>query len=279
MQNVHSHAWTAEEHMQPSTIAEADRSRGFKLDLSVTRNAFLADMAIFEKTIVFGLKARRTGFWVPDEVISEFVKGYEDRLIGFAAADPTQPEHMEELTHAVKTLGLRGLKLGPIYAGFDPRDPICDPMYQFCQKESLPILFHAGTTFNQQAPIQFGKPEIFDAVGAKYPGLRIILAHMGHPWMEECMAVIRKHPHMYADVSALYYRPWQYYNGLVAAQEYKIGHKLMFGTDYPFAKAQESVDGLKNINSLTEGTRLPRISEDMIDGILNRDSCALLGLK
>ena len=118
MQNVHSHAWTAEEHMQPSTIAEADRSRGFKLDLSVTREAFLSDMAIFEKTIVFGLKARRTGFWVPDEIISDFVKGYEDRLVGFAAADPHPARAYGRVNPRGEHSGSSGSQAGPHLRGF-----------------------------------------------------------------------------------------------------------------------------------------------------------------
>jgi predicted TIM-barrel fold metal-dependent hydrolase len=42
---------------------------------------------------------------------------------------------VNDLTHAVEDLGLRGLKLGPIYAGFDPRDACCEA-------HGLPILFH-----------------------------------------------------------------------------------------------------------------------------------------
>jgi len=31
------------------------------------------EMAPFEKVAVFGLKARRTGYWVPDEFVATFV--------------------------------------------------------------------------------------------------------------------------------------------------------------------------------------------------------------
>jgi hypothetical protein len=30
----------------------------------------------------------------------------------------------------------------------------------------------------------------------------------------ETIAVIRRHPHVFADLSALYYRPWQFYNSM-----------------------------------------------------------------
>ena len=140
--------------------------------------------------------------------------------------------------------------MGPMYAAFDPRDPRCDPVYAYCQKNGLPILFHVGTTFNSAAPLRFTRPWLFDEVAIRYPELRMVLAHVGHPFSDECLVVIRKHPHVYADISALYYRPWQFYNTLIIAQEYKVTHKLLFGTDYPFAGGQASIDGLRNVNHI-----------------------------
>lgn len=90
--------------------------------------------------------------------------------------------------------------------------------------------------------------------------------------------VIRKHPHIYADISALFYRPWQFYNMLIAAQEYNVTSKLLFGTDYPFAKAAESILGLQNANHIIGNSELPRVTAATIDGILYRDALTLLGL-
>ena len=279
MQNIHTHTWDAQLHFQPETIREADISRGYPLDLTVRLEPFLQDMAPFEKVVVFGLKARLTGYWVPDAYVSDFVARAPEKLVGFAACDPTQPEHFEELTYAIETLKLRGLKLGPIYAGFDPRDRLCDPLYHYCQECGLPVLFHTGTTYNSKAPLEFGRPGLLDEVAIRYPGLRMVLAHCGHPFSEECLVTIRKHPNLYADISALYYRPWQFYNTLIAAQEYKVTHKLLFGSDFPFARGQESIDGLRNANQVVANSGLPRISEQVINDILNRDALHLLGVK
>jgi uncharacterized protein len=278
MQNVHTHTWDASLHFDPQTVRESDLSRGYPLDLTVRFDEFVREMEPFEKIIVFGLKARLTGYWVPDNYVAEFAARAPGKLIGFAACDPTQPECMEELRFAAETLHLSGLKLGPIYAGFDPRDPVCDPVYSYCQERGLPVLFHTGTTFNHAAPLQYGRPWLLDEVAIRYPGLRIILAHVGHPFSEECLVVIRKHPNMWADISALYYRPWQFYNTLIAAQEYRVTHKLLFGTDYPFAHSQDSIQGLQQVNDITASSGLPRVSNAAIQDILERDACYLLGL-
>jgi hypothetical protein len=278
MQNVHSHAWDTSLHFQPKTVQEADRARGYPLDLTVSVERFLKDMQPFDKVVVFGLKARRTGYWVPDEYIAQFVSHAREKLVGFAACDPTQPEHMEELRNGVEQLRLRGVKIGPIYAGIDPRDPRCDSVYRYCQANGLPILFHTGTTFNHNAPLSYGRPWLFDEVAISYPDLRIVLAHVGHPFSEECLAVIRKHPHVYADTSALYYRPWQFYNTLIAAQEYNVTQKLLFGSDCPFATGQASIDGLRNVNHIIGSSGLPQVTAETIEGILERDSLSLLGI-
>jgi uncharacterized protein len=279
MQNIHTHTWDSALHFQPETIREADLSRGYPLDLTVRLEPFLQDMAAFEKVVVFGLKARLTGYWVPDEYVAEFVARAPEKLVGFACCDPTQPEHFEELTYGLEQLKLRGVKMGPIYAGFDPRDKLCDPIYAYCQENGLPILFHTGTTYNSKAPLEFGRPWLLDEVAMRYPGLRIVLAHTGHPFSEECLVTIRKHPNLYADISALYYRPWQFYNTLMAAQEYKVTHKLLFGSDYPFAKGQESIEGLRSVNRIIGSSGLPRISDMVIDDILHRDAFNLLGIQ
>ena len=99
----------------------------------------------------------------------------------------------------------------------------------------------------------------------------MILAHMGHPWYGDCIAVARKQPNVFCEISALFYRPWQYYNILIEAQEYKIIDKVFFGTDFPFSKVGESVDGLLNINDQVAGTKLPRVSDETKALILNSD--------
>ncbi len=279
MQNIHTHVWDQNLHFDPATVRETDLSRGHPLDLTVRFEAFMEEMAPFEKVAVFGLKGKATGYWVPDEFVAAFVKKAPQKLAGFASCDPTQPGCREELEHAIEQLGLVGVKMGPIYAGFDPRDSRCDPVYSYCQERGLPVIFHTGTTFNHAARLEFGRPWLWDEVAIRYPELRMSLAHVGHPFCEECLVVIRKHPHVFADIAALYYRPWQFYNLMIAAQEYRVTHKLLFGTDYPFAKAAESVAGVRNANHIIGGSGLPRISETAIEEMLARDAFGLLGIK
>ena len=72
------------------------------------------------------------------------------------------------------------------------------------------------------------------------------LAHLGHPWEGETIAVIRRHKNVFADLSALYYRPWQFYNSMRLLVEYRTEAKVLFGSDFPFANPAATVAGLES---------------------------------
>jgi predicted TIM-barrel fold metal-dependent hydrolase len=56
-------------------------------------------------------------------------------------------------------------------------------------------------------------------------------------------------------------------------------HKLLFGSDFPIASPQETMDSLQHVNDVIEGTKLPPVPQEELDKILHRDSLALLGLE
>ena len=153
------------------------------------------------------------------------------------------------------------------------------PVYEYCQRHHLPILIHQGTTFPRLAPLKFASPIQLEDVALAYPDLIVVIAHMGHPWIDETLVLIRKQPNFFADISALYYRPWQFYNGLISALEYGVLDKLLFGSDFPFTTPEDSMQGLKRVNEVAGTSGLPRVPEDAIANILERDTLALLGLK
>jgi predicted TIM-barrel fold metal-dependent hydrolase len=117
-----------------------------------------------------------------------------------------------------------------------------------------------------------------DEIAMLFPDLKIIMAHMGHPWHADTITVIRKHPNVYADVSAQLYRPWQFYNGMRLAYEWGVMHKLLFATDWPITTPEETINALRNFNDFPRKHHLPEVPSETIEEIINRDSLKLLGL-
>lgn len=278
--DVHSHAWNFPADFSDDFIHQAGRARpGVKVDISATYEAYRAAAPEDTRTFVFGGKAKLSGLWVNDQTVADYVARDPARLIGFLSIDPTQENWQREMQIGHETLGLRGIKLLPMYAGFSPDDTTLEPLWQYAEKHRLPVLLHMGTTFIAQAPLAFTLPRLIEPVALKHPGLKIILAHLGHPYEGECLVTIRKHDNVFADVSALHYRPWQLYNSLMLAQEYGVWHKLLFGTDFPFTTVNASIDGIRKLNDMLEGTQLPRLDVAQIEAMIHRDSLTLLGLQ
>ncbi len=278
--DVHSHVWAYPQHFGDNFRRQAIRARaGREVDLTVRYEDYSATCPADTKTIVFGGKAKLSDMWVDDRFVADYVSQHPDRLIGFLSVDPTQAGWERELREGHEGLGLRGIKLLPMYGGYRPDDARLDPLWRYTSDEQLPVLLHTGTTFVAQAPLECTLPRHVDSVATRFPDVKIIMAHLGHPYEGECVATFRKHPNVYADVSALHYRPFQLYHSLMLVQEYGAWDKVLFGTDYPFTNVNDSVAGIRGLNDMLEGTKLPRLDTAQIEQMIYRDSLALLGLK
>ena len=170
---------------------------------------------------------------------------------------------------------MRGVKIAPTYQGFNPLSAEAFDLYEAIARRKLPVVWHQGVTFVRKSILAYALPRQIDEVALKFPEMKIVIAHMGHPWIDECVAVIRKHPNVYADISALNPRPIQFRAALTSAGEYKCAHKLLFGTDFPFSRIVDTVELLKQWRG---DPTTPPVLVDAIDGILARDPLEVLGI-
>ncbi len=61
-------------------------------------------------------------------------------------------------------------------------------------------------------------------------------------------------------------------------QEYGVWDKVLFGTDFPFTTVNATLDGLRGLNEMLDGSNLPRLDPEAIERLIVRDSLSLLGL-
>ncbi len=206
-----------------------------------------------------------------------FAQDAPHKRIGFMSVNPTWPDAIEQLRHWHEQ-GLVGIKLGANYQRFDPLGEPARALYREAEARGLPILMHQGASPIRAAPLRYTYPLVVDEIALDFPELRIVMAHMGHPWARETVVTVRKHPHVYADVSSIYLRPWVCYESLLYATEWGVMNKLLLGSDFPIANTQEAIDGIRRVNAITAGTALPRVPEELIEGIVHADALDALGL-
>ncbi|MCK4446207.1 MAG: amidohydrolase [Candidatus Marinimicrobia bacterium] len=239
------------------------------------KNASKAD-----KVFVLGIWAPFSGIKVPNDYIADYVKKDPTKLIGFMSVDPNDKNSINEIKRCARVLGLKGIKLLPMYQDFHPLDyKKAYPIYALAQEMNMPIIFHMGTTFLRRPKLIYTQPILIEEIALDFPLLKMVIAHLGHPWEEDTIVLIRKQPNVYADISALYYRPWQFYNSLRLAKEYGVLDKLLFGTDYPATTIESTINGLYSICELAKKANLPPIEEKEVESIINRDSLKLLSLE
>lgn len=277
--DVHTHVWECPCHIGEAFIADAKvtAGEGYK-DIHVDLDRHWEAMQPVDHAIVLGFRARHVGVLVPNEYVADYVGKHPEKLIGFASVDPQDPDAVEQLDDAIQRLKLRGLKMGPIYQNVAPTDSRFRRIMKRCEELQIPVLIHQGTTFCANVSLEISQPILLQPLALEFPKLRMVIAHMGHPWIDETMVLIRKNRNFFADISALYYRPWQFYNALISAKEYGVLDRLLFGSDYPFTTPQSSMDALRKVNDMAAGTNLPRIPENALEALIHRDSLDLMGL-
>lgn len=164
------------------------------------------------------------------------VSGDSD-IITFVGLDPRRgDEGLAELERAVTEQGCRGWKMYPPN-GFYPDEIEFYPYYELCSKLEIPIVVHTGFT-SRFKHIKYGQPIYIDKVAADFPKLRIVIAHVGVPWVDEAITVAAKNPNVSVDVSG-----WQAFASKMPHKVYRMvadaklmrvfPNRMLWGSDFP----------------------------------------------
>jgi predicted TIM-barrel fold metal-dependent hydrolase len=215
------------------------------------------------------------------------VRADPDRFIGFASVNPAlrgPRAAVAELRRAVTELGLTGLKLYPMYQHWSPADrDLAFPVYQAAGELGLPVMIHQAGSPRIDARLELGRPALLDDVGRCFRDLRVIIAHCGHPWVDEALFLLTKHPNFYGELSYL----------LASITRRDLLHllqrcepafipleKLFFGTDYPgFLYDPVKLAGkVRSVNEEAAATGTEPLPPHKIDGLLGDNFARFLGL-
>lgn len=266
-------------HFGPDFGREWDERGGTGAWPEITAEQFDAAMEPVDRAIVFGIAARALGIVTPHQYVANLVRRNPKKYIGFMALDPSHPNAIEEMERGKSDLGLRGIKLYPVMSLYNIADPQYHPFFERAVALGLPVMTHMGTSPATKGLLKYSLPLLIDELAVQFPELRLIMAHLGHPWQRETAMVIRKHPHIWSDISGLWHRPWQGWEALIVCQEWGVTHKLIYGSDYPLWEPKSSMEALRRLNDQVAGTPLPKVSAEVIEQILHRDILGDLGLE
>jgi predicted TIM-barrel fold metal-dependent hydrolase len=170
-----------------------------------------------------------------NEFAARYAEADPARLLPYGGVDPvTSPDPVGAVHHLLE-LGVRVLKLHPPHQAFAANDytrglDALARIYATCEERGLPVLVHTGTSVFPGARSKYGNPMELDDVAIDFPDLRLIMAHGGRPlYMQEAFFILRRHRHVWLDLSGIPPRSLLDYFPRIAELE----RQVLWGTDWP----------------------------------------------
>jgi len=218
------------------------------------------DAVGIDRTVGFPTASPTSDYSERNNFISQEMKKSSDRIIGFCRVNPWLggEKCAKEVARSVKELGLKGLKLSPLFEFFYPNAPEMYSIYETARKNKIPILFHSGMNPNSA-------PALIADAAMEFPEVTFIIAHIGtQVWAEDAIAMAKRVDNLCVDTSSAID-----YNIKKAIKT--IGaERVLFGTDSPFSSA-----GLE-LAKVTEYLKLPT---DQLRLILAENAKRIVGIK
>lgn len=149
-----------------------------------------------------------------------------------------------------------GIKLYPGYSPYYVSDPLYAPYFEMAGIYKKTVAIHTGVTAGRMGRLKYSHPLTIDDVAGDYPDTKIVMCHLGNPWIADAVTVIGKNDNVFADLSGLlegrvnipslikstggyleFLRTWISYLG-----DYK---RLMYGTDWPLVNLRDYEEFIK----------------------------------
>ena len=217
----------------------------------------------------------RTGVKIANAETAGWVRKYPDTFVGFGSVDPWKGKAAVDEVKRCADMGLRGMKFQQATQAFCPTNPRFFPIWEACDSLKLPIIFHGGTTaIHAGQPgggglvLEYCKPiPYIDEIAARYPELRIIIAHPAWPWHDDQLAVMRHKGNVYMDLSG--WAPKYFPESVIQNANTLVQDKVFFGSDFPMLTPERW---------LSEFAGLP-IKETVRPKILLHNAAKFLGIE
>jgi predicted TIM-barrel fold metal-dependent hydrolase len=237
--DIHTHAWPDKVSLKAKENLESYYTVKFIGNPTVKTLLSFMDKNKIDYSVICAVASR------PDQVasINDWLFSLnEPRIKFFAALHPEYPLWKEELVR-IKDKSV-GIKLQPSFQNFYADDPKAFPLYEAIEKSGLFILFHSGDELSPQMVVR-ATPRRLSAIKKKFPGLKMIAAHLGgfRHWDEVRKYILGQD--IYMDTSASFgYLPDQ------EAKELLLNHRpdrILFGTDFPIIDQKQDLDYLEKL--------------------------------
>ena len=278
MIDAHTHVWESPEQLGHGAAA------GIRRMVDQPWDRFDGSIAAFERAMqpvrcafVLGSVSPSRGASITSEQVARIVAHRPGKYVGFASIDPTQKDAPAQLDRA-QELGLVGVTVSPSGQMFHPMQDEAMRIFETCRDRGLPVIVQNDSLLDGNASLTLAQPHLFDEVAQKLPDLRLVISHLGDPWISQTLVMLSRHAHVFADISGLVSHPQRLYAALLEASQRRVMDKIFFASGFPFLSPAEAVMNVYSCHTMGRGSGMPAVPREALRGIVERDTMSMLGL-
>ena len=146
---------------------------------------------------------RAVPFGTGNDEVAELLRDYPDRFIGLARISGLHGMRgVRELERRVREQRFHALGVSALVDGIPASDRRYYPLYAKAVELDIPVRIYSSMNYATDRPYDLGHPRHLDQVAIDFPELTIIGGLGGWPWVNEMVALVRRHPKLYLDTSA-----------------------------------------------------------------------------
>ncbi|HEX5358357.1 MAG TPA: amidohydrolase family protein [Candidatus Nitrosotalea sp.] len=205
--------------------------------LLVTMMSHNVDYALILSSYIVNEKRPST------KALIEAVKGHDTLgIIAGYSIDNHTDEDLKNYRTWIKDGLVKGLKIYSGYEHYYPYDQKYRKAYDLCIEFDVPVMIHTGDTFSEKGKLRYSHPLNIDELAVDNPELKIVMCHLGNPWIEDCQEIVYKNDNVYADMSGLAVGRFDHFFEKIMVEKVAelINYAgepryLLYGTDWPIS--------------------------------------------
>jgi len=129
---------------------------------------------------------------------------------------------------------------------------VLTPFNDIGRQPALPVSVHTGGSASV-FQLDLGYPRLIDKAARDFPDVNFVLSHASTCYTDEALMLCASRPNVYLEVSGYASQPVGRVNELFL---HGVGHKVVFGTDWPSFRAQGTqrhlLERLRGVNGPAE---------------------------
>ena len=182
-----------------------------------------------------------------NRAVADMVEQHPQRFTGIGTVslhNLSIPRALKQV-EACAEMGMIGLSIEPAFFGLHLNEKKLYPIYAKAMEKNLLVALHTGVNYTTDRPMAGENPMLLDEIACDFPGLTLVASHAGWPWVNEMVAVARKHPQVLMEFGGLAPK----YVG-ASGTGWEVMHRFMnsvlkdqvlYGTDWPTMDHQRTL--------------------------------------